>query len=83
MSLQADPRLRATYGVPGSLQTLWWRAPEVLFGSQTFDQAIDLWSLGLVLAEMGDGSRFQARGASKKDYTEAIFKQLGTVESWC
>ena len=41
MSLQADPHLRGTHGVPASLQTLWWRAPEVLFGSQTFDQAID------------------------------------------
>ena len=76
MSLQADPHLRGTHGVPASLQNLWWRAPEVLFGSQTFDQAIDLWSLGLVLAEMGAGSRFQGQGASRRDYAKAIFKQL-------
>ena len=82
MSLQADPRLRATYGVPGSLQTLWWRAPEVLFGSQTFDQAIDLWSLGLVLAEMGDGSRFQARGASKMITRRPSSSSLEPQTTW-
>ena len=80
--LEADPRAR----VPSSdnVQTLWWRAPEVLFGSRGFDQAIDIWSLGLVVAELG-GCRFQDRlqevVASEVGYAFALFQQLGTPDT--
>jgi len=87
-ALQAQPRLRPFLVAPGGLQTLWWRAPEVHFGSQGFDQAIDIFSLGLVLAELGAGSRFQAEvvsdqaGGAGSDiaYSLALFKQLGTPQ---
>ena len=32
--------------------TRWYRAPEVLLGSQTYDTKADIWSLGCILAEM-------------------------------
>lgn len=80
-SFQADARLRVS---AGPLQTLWWRAPEVLFGSKGFDQSIDIWSLGCVLAELG-GFRFhehlQASRPSEVDYARAVFEQLGTPTS--
>ena len=63
------------------VQTLWWRAPEVLFGSDRFDEAIDLWSLGMVLAQMGSGLRFQAQGTSERSYARALFHQLGTPDA--
>ena len=79
--LQADPRFRASFGAAVDVQTLWWRAPEVLYGSGSFDERIDIWSLGCVLAEMG-GSRFQAWGqdssASARGYGEALCRQLGS-----
>ena len=77
--LEADPRARGCEVLV--VQTLWWRAPEVLFGSGGFDQAIDIWSLGLVLAELG-GSRFQDgfqdHGPCEVGYAFALFRQLGT-----
>ena len=59
---------------------MWWRAPEVLFGSGNFNAAIDLWSLGMVLAQMGSGDRFQVRGNSERSYAQALFQQLGTPD---
>lgn len=34
------------------LQTLWYRAPELLLGAQTHTTAIDLWSAGCIFAEL-------------------------------
>ncbi|KXZ49266.1 hypothetical protein GPECTOR_22g859 [Gonium pectorale] len=35
--------------------TLWYRAPEVLLGSEEYDESIDVWSCGAVLAELLTG----------------------------
>ncbi len=32
--------------------TRWYRAPEVILGYTEYSQAIDLWSMGCILAEM-------------------------------
>jgi mitogen-activated protein kinase 15 len=32
--------------------TRWYRAPELLLGSQTYNEKVDLWSVGCILAEM-------------------------------
>jgi cyclin-dependent kinase len=32
--------------------TLWYRAPEVLLGSRHYSTAIDMWSVGCIVAEM-------------------------------
>lgn len=32
--------------------TRWYRAPEVLLGSKTYDRPADMWSVGCILAEM-------------------------------
>lgn len=32
--------------------TRWYRAPEVLLGSKTYDKPADMWSIGCILAEM-------------------------------
>lgn len=34
------------------IMTLWYRAPEVMFGDEAYDTAIDLWSMGCILGEM-------------------------------
>ncbi|CAD8208939.1 unnamed protein product [Paramecium pentaurelia] len=35
-----------------SVATRWYRAPEILFGSQDYSKAIDIWSLGCIVGEM-------------------------------
>lgn len=35
--------------------TLWYRAPEVLLGSEAYDEAIDCWSCGAIFAELLSG----------------------------
>lgn len=32
--------------------TRWYRAPEVLLGSKSYDKPADIWSMGCILAEM-------------------------------
>ncbi|CAK4381990.1 unnamed protein product [Aphanomyces euteiches] len=32
--------------------TRWYRAPELLFGSRSYDEKVDMWAVGVVFAEM-------------------------------
>ena len=36
------------------ISTLWYRAPEILLGSQVYDQKIDAWAVGLVEKDASD-----------------------------
>jgi dual specificity tyrosine-phosphorylation-regulated kinase 2/3/4 len=48
------------------VQSLYYRAPEVLLGSWNFSYAIDMWSLGCVLAELYIGRPlFRVRSSSE------------------
>ena len=35
--------------------TRWYRAPEILLGSSSYTKAVDMWSIGCILAEMYTG----------------------------
>lgn len=53
----ADFGLARAFGLPmraytHEVITLWYRAPEILLGSKTYDMAVDVWSLGCIFAEM-------------------------------
>ena len=57
----------------------WYRAPELLFGSRKYDQAIDLWSLGCLLYEMATGTvLFQ--GDSDILQIVEVFRKLGSPD---
>ena len=43
---------RRAHTMSPTVTTRFYRAPEVLFGSQTYTEKIDIWSLGLVFVEM-------------------------------
>jgi serine/threonine protein kinase len=44
------------WAVNGEVSTLWYRAPELLLGSKTFDYKIDVWAIGCIMMEMLSGA---------------------------
>lgn len=65
--------------------TLWYRAPELLFGESCYGPPIDMWSVGCIFGELilGTGEAiFQGQG--ELDQIDQIFALLGipTEDSW-
>lgn len=57
--------------------SVWYRAPELLFGLHYYDLAIDMWSAGCIIAEMTTGLPL-FKGDSDVDQVHKIFSVLGT-----
>lgn len=57
--------------------TLWYRAPEILLGSDIYGPAVDVWSLGCIFYEMKTKKPLFA-GDSEIDQLFKIFQILGT-----
>lgn len=57
--------------------TLWYRAPEILLGSELYGPAIDVWSLGCIFYEMLT-KKVLFPGDSEIDQLFKIFQKLGT-----
>ncbi|KAL0222292.1 hypothetical protein RCL1_002146 [Eukaryota sp. TZLM3-RCL] len=52
-----DFGMSRTFGSPnkpfsGNVTTIWYRAPEILFGSRFYSTAVDIWSAGCIFVEM-------------------------------
>lgn len=56
--------------------TRWYRAPEILVGSPSYSKAIDIWSLGCMIAEMYKGKPL-FDGTSTVDQLERILGWTG------
>eukprot|EP00250_Pteridium_aquilinum_P012882 c21003_g1_i1 orf=383-3004(-) len=57
--------------------TLWYRAPELLLGAKQYSTAVDMWSLGCIMAEfLAKEPLFN--GKNELDQLDKIFKVLGT-----
>ena len=52
--------------------TLWYRAPELLFGATSYGVAIDMWSAGCILAELFTGRPIMP-GRTEACYTNLTF----------
>lgn len=57
--------------------TVWYRAPEILLGSQKYSIPIDNWSVGCIMAEMANNQPLFP-GDSEIDTIFRIFRKLGT-----
>lgn len=93
--VDADPDLRVkigdlglarTYNTPSEhytteVTTLWYRAPEVLLGSQKYNETIDVWSLGVIIGELIKNKPIFP-GKDEKDELERIMLALGYPEEW-
>lgn len=78
----ADFGLARAFGIPvntfsNEVVTLWYRAPDVLLGSRTYNTSIDMWSAGCIMAEMYTG-RPLFPGTTNEDQLEKIFRLMGT-----
>jgi serine/threonine protein kinase len=56
--------------------SLYYRAPELLLGSQRYDFAVDVWSLGCVFYEMM-ARKVLFKGESQLDQVKKIFHVTG------
>jgi len=84
----ADFGLARAFGIPvntfsNEVVTLWYRAPDVLLGSRTYNTSIDIWSAGCIMAEMYTG-RPLFPGTTNEDQVQKIFRLMGTPSerSW-
>ncbi|GMF05632.1 unnamed protein product [Ambrosiozyma monospora] len=57
--------------------TRWYRAPEIILCYQNYSKAIDIWSVGCILAELL-GGRTLFKGKDYVDQLHQILKVLGT-----
>ncbi|KAK6397020.1 negative regulator of the PHO system [Meristemomyces frigidus] len=83
-----DFGLARAFGIPvntfsNEVVTLWYRAPDVLLGSRTYNTSIDIWSAGCIMAEMVTG-RPLFPGTTNEDQLLKIFRLMGTPSerSW-
>jgi len=84
----ADFGLGRTYSIPmmkytHEVVTLYYRAPEILLGSEFYSLSVDIWSIGCIFAEMISGNPL-FKAESEIDLLYRIFRTLGTPveESW-
>ncbi|XP_059469584.1 cyclin-dependent kinase 1-like [Neocloeon triangulifer] len=84
----ADFGLGRAFGVPlraytHEVVTLWYRAPEILLGSQRYSCPVDIWSIACIFAEMVN-KRPLFQGDSEIDQIFRIFRilQTPTEEIW-
>ena len=57
--------------------TLWYRAPEILLGSDHYSTGVDLWGAGCIIAEMSNLAALFP-GTSEIDQLFQVFRLLGT-----
>jgi serine/threonine protein kinase len=60
----------------GNVTTRQYRAPEIIYGSRTYDQSIDIWSFGCTIAELLLGQHLFP-GTTDIHQLELIFSVLG------
>jgi cell division cycle 2-like len=74
------PQVREVGPYTGGVVTLWYRAPEVLLGSESYDGApVDVWAAGCVMAEILLCVPL-LRGAGQLDQITKMFSLLGTPD---
>lgn len=78
----ADFGLSRAFNVPlrqytKEVVTLWYRAPEILIGSEHYSTPVDVWSIACIFAEMSNREPLFP-GDSEIDELYRIFRALGT-----
>jgi len=61
--------------------TRWYRAPELLLGSNHYDQKVDVWAVGCIMGELSEGEP-AFPGESEIDQLYVIQKALGPLTEY-
>ncbi len=69
----SNPRENLTSNVV----TRWYRAPELLFGARHYSPSVDIWSVGIIFAELMLRIPYLA-GANDLDQIDVTFRAMGT-----
>lgn len=64
--------------ITGEVQTMWYRAPEVLLGDETYGAQVDDWSIGCMIAEL---FRFRKSGSTNRVEPEPLFSGRSDPET--
>ncbi|CAF5175683.1 unnamed protein product, partial [Rotaria magnacalcarata] len=59
--------------------TRWWRAPEIIINQSKYDEKVDVWSVGCIMAEL-ILLRPLFPGANQLTQLDAIFDVVGTPD---
>lgn len=62
----------------GEVQTMWYRAPEVLLGDEKYGMLVDDWSIGCVIAEL---FRFRMSVSNQRVEPDPLFAGRGDVHT--
>lgn len=65
----------------GNVVTLWYRSPELLFGTSKYSCEIDIWSLGIIMAELMLND-VPFKGDSEIAMIDKIIKAFGTPDKF-
>ena len=79
----ADFGLARAFGVPvqffsSEVVTLWYRPPDVLMGAKLYTTSIDMWSAGVIFAEIANGGKPLMPGSDAEDQLKKIYRIVGT-----
>jgi cyclin-dependent kinase 7 len=72
---RASPTVREV--MTPTVVTRWYRAPELLLGSKFYTTSIDIWSVGMIFAELMLRTPYLP-GSSDTDQVDLTFRALGT-----
>ena len=53
-AVEEKNRVEGKFSIEGFSR--WYKAPEILFGSRTYDSGVDIWSIGCIYAEFFIGT---------------------------
>jgi len=76
LAISLNDKTSNNYAINDYIQTRWYRAPELLLNAVTYDQSVDMWSVGCILAEMIIG-RILFKGNSTINQLSLIMELTG------
>jgi len=74
------PSLYDTGAMTDYISTRWYRAPELLFGSEYYTASVDMWSIGCIFAELLTRTSFLP-GTDTENQLELIIQMIGAPDN--